>query len=497
MVDRQVLDSWKEIAAYLGRSVRTCQRLERDLDLPVHRLEETPKARVFAYQDEIDLWINRSKNSESEARSKLFGLKKILIPASAALFLIIMAVVIWKFLPQKETGTAVIPAPKTSVAVVYFKNNTGDENLEHWRRALCELLIYDLAQSRYIDILPADKLFDVMNQLGLADTSEYSAEELEQIADNAKIKNIIHGNFVKAGNKFRISASIRDFEEGRDVLLESSEGEGEESLFAVVDELTAKIKHELEFSSEQVAADVDRNVENITTSSPEALKYYSAGWNHRFRGNNIEAIRLMEKAIEIDPQFALAYRVLGTLYTSVGKPYLSNEYRIKAYELRDRVSDRERLLLEVLHLTSSESTRGRAIEAAKEFLEFYPDSDHPNNLLGAICWDTGKWKESLGYHESAFRISAHSVTWANLITACQASGYNKRAEKIYKDYQTIYSNNFRNAHLWMPEYHYLLMGEYDIAKSEAQKIFLIDPSFPSLPLFRADTFPSSRGFGRS
>ena len=66
MENKKILESWKEIASYLNRSETTCRRLERELGLPVHRLEETPKARVFAYTEEIDRWIQEIQHSEKE-----------------------------------------------------------------------------------------------------------------------------------------------------------------------------------------------------------------------------------------------------------------------------------------------------------------------------------------------------------------------------------------------------------------------------------------------
>jgi hypothetical protein len=77
---RRVLDSWKEIAAYLGRSVKTCRRWEHELDLPIHRLEDSPKARVFAYQDELDRWVESSfhKANKSKKKAKTSLIKKFL-----------------------------------------------------------------------------------------------------------------------------------------------------------------------------------------------------------------------------------------------------------------------------------------------------------------------------------------------------------------------------------------------------------------------------------
>jgi hypothetical protein len=76
---RRVLDSWKEISAYLGRSVKTCRRLEHERDLPIHRLEDSPKARVFAYQDELDRWVESSflKVDKSKKRARTSIIKKL------------------------------------------------------------------------------------------------------------------------------------------------------------------------------------------------------------------------------------------------------------------------------------------------------------------------------------------------------------------------------------------------------------------------------------
>ena len=81
MADKQVLDSWKEIAAYLKRSEKTCRRFEHEHGLPVHRLEDSPKARVFAYKHEIDLWIKTTQHSEQKSFFGKLGRKRLLIPA--------------------------------------------------------------------------------------------------------------------------------------------------------------------------------------------------------------------------------------------------------------------------------------------------------------------------------------------------------------------------------------------------------------------------------
>ncbi len=110
MENKKILESWKEIAAYLNRSEKTCRRLEQELGLPVHRLEETPKARVFAYKEEIDSWIKETQHSAKEIPIEKPFLKKRYIPAVIVIGVSITALIIWQLLLQKEKN-AVVPTP--------------------------------------------------------------------------------------------------------------------------------------------------------------------------------------------------------------------------------------------------------------------------------------------------------------------------------------------------------------------------------------------------
>ena len=131
-MEKQILDSWKEIADYLKRSIKTCQRLERELGLPIHRLEDTPKARVFAYKEEIDRWIEKTQHSEKETFFRKSRAKTLLIPALVIVILAVIAVGIWQIFPKYSEVTAL--ANKPSVAVISFENLTGDNSYDYFIR---------------------------------------------------------------------------------------------------------------------------------------------------------------------------------------------------------------------------------------------------------------------------------------------------------------------------------------------------------------------------
>ena len=139
---REVLESWKEISDYLKRTVKTCQRWERELELPVRRLESATRARVFAYKDELDFWLEDKLNSREISTTKYLRIakkrpKRLWIALSIALAVIILAVVAILFIPGIDFISS--PPEKSHLAVLPIQNNTGDDNLLHLQDALLNI----------------------------------------------------------------------------------------------------------------------------------------------------------------------------------------------------------------------------------------------------------------------------------------------------------------------------------------------------------------------
>jgi len=118
--------------------------------------------------------IPKRKPTISRKITVTFNLKKILIPAFVVVALAVIAVLV--FQPFRSRDAVSVPSDKPSLAVMYFKNNTGDDRLDHWRSALSDLLITDLSQSRHIKILSAERLFNILHQLDQLGASTYSSQ---------------------------------------------------------------------------------------------------------------------------------------------------------------------------------------------------------------------------------------------------------------------------------------------------------------------------------
>jgi hypothetical protein len=200
MEGRQILDSWKGISAYLKRSERTCRHWELELGLPVHRLDGSPRAHVFAYPEEIERWMKEILGSKRVAEHS--RLKKILVPS--LVFLIAVAVIgitLWRVLPKK----AKIPAPTDaraevfdSVAIVPIINESGDAEREYFANSLTRQVITELCQVAALRVPPAGSVM------------AFKGKDLpaKDIAEELGVKAVVEVSWLQVGSRHRLIYSL-------------------------------------------------------------------------------------------------------------------------------------------------------------------------------------------------------------------------------------------------------------------------------------------------
>jgi len=411
------------------------------------------------------------------------GIKKLIVPIVIVLAVIIMAVVIWRILPREKPVS--LTTGKPSLAVMYFENNTGDVGLDHWRKALSELLTADLSQSRYISVLSGDKLFNILKELDILDATSYSSEDLEDVASQGGVANIVRGSYSRAGDIFRINIMIQRTKTGELVGSESVEGQGEEGLFAMVDELTKKIKASFELTAGEISTDMDREVRDITTSSPEAYKYYVEGRRYHLDGENRKSIELMERAIAFDPEFAMAYRSMAMSYNNLRLFAERKKYIGKALEFADRLSERERYLIEGDYYSDLEATYEKAIEAYKKLLQLYPDESTAAHNLAIIYGYLGDWDKTAEYYELCRQGGSDFIySHTQLAYAYSAKGLYDKAEKVVEEYIQQYGDHVL-ARLALADIH-IDLGELNQAREEVDKALVLNPTYYENFIYRGN-----------
>jgi len=413
------------------------------------------------------------------------NVKKLFFPAFVIIALIVIMAVVWQLFLRKRAVS--FPTDKPSLAVMHFENNTGDENLDHWRKALSDLLIADLSQSKYIMVLSGEKLFSLLGELNLLEAKSYSSKNLKEVAARGGVQYVLVGKLAMAGDTLRINVMLQEASTGNLLGLEMVEGTGEESFFSMVDELTRKIKENFKLTEEQIAADIDKEVEKITTSSPEAYKYYREGMEYFTKGDYLKSIPLMEMAVAFDPEFAMAYRTMAIAYDNIGYRSEAGKRYQKAFELSDHVSDRERFYIQGTFYLQSEKTYDKAIEAYNELLKLYPDDFIGNNNLGFLYADLEEWNKAIAMHEVNIQNKVEAVSsYENIVSSYAAKGLYDKAREVLELYLSNISENvfihFKLAN------NYLHQGKFDLAQDNAEKAFSLDPNHYQNFLIKGDIF---------
>ncbi len=400
-----------------------------------------------------------------------FGVRKAVIGTSVIIALAVIGVLLWRLIGARPSG---IPSGPQSLAVMYFKNNTGDENLDYLRTMLADALTSDLTQSKYVEVLTGEKLSQILGDLNQLDAKSFSADTLKRVAELGKVNHILVGDYAKAGDLIRIHVSLQDARTEKTVASESVEGKGVESIFALVDELTGKVKSGLNISSGQIAADIDRSIGEITTQNMDAYKYYLEGIRYRDKGENRQAIPLLEKALSLDPEFAMAYRVMAICYANLGLAEVSRKIQAQALEFKDRLSDRERYIISGDLYLASESTYPQAIEMYDKLLDLYPDSVSATHNLGNIHYGIEDWDQAIRYYEAAIRKDTRFYfTYEYLANAFRAKGLTDKAREILLSYEHNVADDAL-VHLGLA-HHDICTGEFDAANRELDAVLTLNP----------------------
>ena len=287
---------------------------------------------------------------------------------------------------------------KPSVAVMFFQNQSGDPELDWLRTALTDMLVTDMSQSPNVEVLGTDRLYQIMEELNRLDERVTSFTVVQEVAERADVDRVILGSFVKAGDTIRISVRVQDAASGEILSSEQVEGVGEASLFPMVDDLTRRIKGNFELPESAELAH-DRGLSDVTTPSPEAYRYYAEGSSFHSRGRHREAIPLFEKAVEADPEFALAMARLGIAHWNLGHTEEFERYSRRAVELADRLPGNQRHYIEGTYYGGSLETAPRGLAAYHRALELYPDATAARNNLAFMMLELYQLDESIEHYE--------------------------------------------------------------------------------------------------
>jgi tetratricopeptide (TPR) repeat protein len=462
-----------QIPEHLSQIILIC--LEKDREKRYQSVDEL-LAELKATEEGLpttERVISRRKSITEKEITVSFKPRKALIPLLVVLALAVIAVILWRILPKQED---VLPplTDKPSLIVMYFKNNTGEEGLDHWRTALTDLLITDLSQSKLIRVVSGEVLYNILDRLNQLEATAYSSEVLGEVASRGRADRILVGNYTKAGDTFRINTTLQDGRTGELIGSESVEGAGERSFYAMVDELTRRIKAHFELTEEEITADIDSQIETITTSSPEAYKLYSEARTYHMQTDYWRSIGTMQKALDIDPDFPMAWRSVAMAFNNLGRQPAKREAITKAFELRDKVSERERYIIEADYYKSWEKSYDKAMQSYRKLLDLYPDDTIGNTNLGLLYFELEEWSKAISHYQINIQNNPDDrlATW-NLVETYEAMGSYEKANQEIVRYLERDPDNV--AFLLKQASVYQYQGKHDLSQANLEKSLSLNP----------------------
>ena len=343
--------------------------------------------------------------------------ERVMAVAVAAILLLLAVGYIRSRLSTPAVPASGASGDKPSVAVMYFENNTGNPQLDWLRTGLTDMLVTDLSQSPDLEVLPTDRLVQILGDMRRQDDLVVSFDTVQEVARRAGVKTIVLGSYVKAGDTIRINLKLQDAASGRLVTSERVEAAGESNLFPTVDDLTKRIKAKFGAAADPTkslikspsaiattaSGTIDRDLKDVTTSSIEAYRYYADGINMHERGRELPAVAPLGKAVAIDPNFALALVKLAVIHSNLGHSNLRREYAERALQHVDRLTPRERYYIEGYYYSDRVDTWGKAIEAYSKGLALFPDAVSSHNNLGLLLGQSERYDDAIREYEEARR----------------------------------------------------------------------------------------------
>ena len=402
------------------------------------------------------------------------------LPVAIGTALLVLAAMAGVFFRGQPPATA--EDGRRSVAVFYFDNLTGDPQLDWLRTGLTDMLVTNLSQSPGLRVLGTSRLYQLLDETGHRDDRTVSAQVVDAVSRKAQATTALVGSFVRAGSQVRIQATLQDPKSGEVLASERVEGDAEDGLFALVDELTGRAAQ----APGEALADEDgreaarllgwkeKKLQEVTTTSVEAWKAYAEGSRLHERLQEKEAQAFFEKAVEADPGFAMALAKLSIVHGNLGNPDKARAYSAKAVAKAESLPPAERFYIEGRHYSLDPSTMDQSIAAYQKVVDVAPDHTAARNNLAQQLLDQRRYPEALVHLEELRRRGmTFPGSYMSLAQAYVATGRPDKAREALAEYAAEHPD--RAASFENLAYFELAQGRTDAALASFDKAAALEP----------------------
>jgi eukaryotic-like serine/threonine-protein kinase len=393
--------------AILNRAPTPLARVNPDLPPELERIvnKALEKDRKLRYQSAADIRTDlqrlkrdsdssRATATRTQVESKPTRFRWVALIA-ATLVVIGLAVGGWLHFSRKPKLT-----DKDTIVIADFTNTTGDPVFDGTLR---QGLSVQLEESPFLSIVSDQQIQQTLQKMGQRPDARLTPEIARELCQRTGSAAVLNGSIAQVGTQYLLTLKAVNCANGESLASTEAQASDKNHVLDALGKTASEIRNKLGESLSTVQK-FDTRLEDATTSSLEALQAYSLGRKVILGGDNLAAVTFAQRAIKLDPNFAMAYALLGVGYGNLGEESLAAESYRKAFELRGRVSEPERLVIEGGYYgnTVGDIEKGRQIHELRA--QTYPREWGPRNNLGVIYAAFGQYDKSLVEFREAIRL---------------------------------------------------------------------------------------------
>lgn len=403
------------------------------------------------------------------AGSRLFTWKNALLGGGMAFLFLTTATGVFMYMRTSGIGpvgslvAAGVLDERARVVLSEFESE--DEALG---RTVTESFRVDLAQSPMVTLVEPDSIRDALARMGLPEDTDLTEQTARELALRDGIPAVIAGEIASLGAGYVLTARLVSASDGAVLASARASSKNPDGVVDAIDDVSSSLRERIGESYTSLRQ--TPSLAHVTTSSLEALKKYTQAYDARHRDEDPEAaIRLLEEAVEIDSTFALAWRDLSTILDNIHGSWDQQINATEAaYRHRDRLSGREKYLVEASYHADITEDYGQVIEAYESMLRLDPDDAQALNNIGFAYWQLVDYENALIWYEKAHEAAPDvSLHLANVAVANANLGNLEAATEAYAGLDSFPPNATWD--MWYAYYRWML-GDEAGARSAAEQV---------------------------
>lgn len=357
----------------------------------------------------------------------------------AAVFVLAVGAAVFFYFNRAQALT-----DKDTIVLADFVNTTGEAVFDG---TLKQALAVQLGQSPFLNIYPDERVREALRFMGRSPDDRITKDVAREICQRQGLKALLAGSISSLGSNYVITLDAVNAQTGDSIAREQVEVENKEQVLASLGKASSALRRKLGESLSSITK-YEVPVEQATTSSLEALKAFAMGNEERSKGNARESLTFYKRAIELDPNFAMAYARIAVFYGNQGQMESAREYVQKAFELRDRVSERERLYISEKYYNYVTGEMDKSIEVLQTWSRLYPNDFIPHNNLALNYLLVARYEDALKEALEAVRLSPNNTSARdNTIASFIGLGRFDEAEQALNDLRKLNPNS-QSVHLY-------------------------------------------------